>query len=328
MKRLDVYWRDRNGVAIALLPFSWLFCALVWLRRTAYRIGIFRTRRMSVPVIVVGNISVGGAGKTPLVIWLALHLQKLGYKPGIVSRGYGGNARYWPQQVLPGSDPTTVGDEPVLIARRTKCPVSVGPDRVVAALAMQEHTECDVIISDDGMQHYALGRDIEIAVVDADRGLGNGFCLPAGPLRERVSRLNRVDMVVSNGAAGRGRYIMMLKQTVVINLADPGQVRSLNEFVGKDKVNAIAGIGNPERFFKQLEIAGLNVERHEFPDHYEFQPEDLEAMGNATLLMTEKDAVKCGRFAQPHHWFVRIEAELHDTFEYRLNKLVEGAIDG
>lgn len=315
-------------MAIALLPFSWLFCVLVWIRRTAYRLRILPSARLSIPVIVVGNISVGGTGKTPLVVWLAKHLQKLGCRPGIISRGYGGNAQYWPQQVLPGSDPTAVGDEPVLIARLTNCPVSVGPDRVAAALAMQKFTECDVIISDDGMQHYALGRDIEIVVLDGDRGLGNGFCLPAGPLRERISRLDKVDMVVSNGTAGRGRYVMLLKQTEVINLADPTQVKSLDYFAAETKVHAIAGIGNPGRFFKQLEMAGLNVEGHAFPDHYQFQLEDLEAVNDATLLMTEKDAVKCQRFAQPHHWFVRVEAELHDTFKYRLDKLVKGVIDG
>ncbi len=328
MKRLDAYWWDRNGMAIALLPLSWLFCFLVWFRRTAYRIRILPTTKLSIPVIVVGNISVGGTGKTPLVVWLAKHLQKLGYKPGIVSRGYGGNAQYWPQQVLPGSDPTAVGDEPVLIARLTNCPVSVGPDRVIAALAMRKFTECDVIISDDGMQHYALRRDIEIAVVDGDRGVGNGFCLPAGPLRERVSRLDKVDLVVSNGTAGRGRYVMLLKQTEVINLADPTQVKDLAYFAGEAKVHAIAGIGNPERFFKQLEMAGLNVAGHEFPDHHKFQPEDLDAINDAPLLMTEKDAVKCQRFAQPHHWFERVEAEIHDTFEYRLDKLVRGVSDG
>ncbi len=328
MKRLDAYWWDRNGIAIALLPLSWLFCALVWIRRTAYRIRILPTTRLSIPVIVVGNISVGGAGKTPLVVWLAKHLQKLGYRPGIVSRGYGGNAQYWPQQVLPGSDPIAVGDEPVLIARLTNCPVSVGPDRVIAALAMQKYTECDVIVSDDGLQHYALWRDIEIVVVDGDRGVGNGFCLPAGPLREQVSRLDKVDMVVSNGTAGRGRYVMLLKQTEVINLADPTQVKDLDYFADEAKVHAIAGIGNPERFFKQLEMAGLNVVGHEFPDHHKYQPEDLEAINDAPLLMTEKDAVKCQRFAEPHHWFVRVEAELHDTFEYRLDKLVRGVCDG
>ncbi len=328
MKRIDAYWWDRNGVAIALLPLSWLFCFLVWLRRIAYRIGIFRSKRLSVPVIVVGNISVGGTGKTPLVIWLALHLQKLGFKPGIVSRGYGGNAQYWPQQVLPGSDPRTVGDEPVLIASRTGCPVSVGPDRAIAALAMQKYIDCDVIISDDGMQHYALRRNIEIAVVDGERGLGNGFCLPAGPLRETVKRLEKVDMVVSNGTEGRGRYVMQLKQTFVINLLQPDKAMRLEDFARESKVHAVAGIGNPERFFKQLETAGLKLERHGFPDHYQFQPEDLEGMDDAPLLMTEKDAVKCRRFAQPNHWFVQVEAELHDMFEHRLNKLIEGLSNG
>ncbi len=326
--RLDSYWWDRNGIAIALLPLSWLFCSLVWLRRTAYRIKILRTKRLSVPVIVVGNITVGGTGKTPLVIWLASHLKKMGYKPGIVSRGYGGSAKYWPQQVIPGSDPAAVGDEPVLIASRTGCPVSVGPDRVAAAIAMQQHIDCDVIISDDGMQHYALGRDIEIAVMDSDKSVGNGFCLPAGPLRERVSRLRKVDMVVSNGTAGRGQFVMLLKQTAVINLVDPTQTKSLEEFAREAKIHAVAGIGNPERFFKQLEMAGLNVERHEFPDHHSFEPEDLEMIGDAPLLMTEKDAVKCQRFARTQYWFVRVDAQLHDTFAFRLDKLIKGVTNG
>lgn len=328
MSRLDAYWWDRNGVALVLLPLSWLFCGLVWLRRAAYRIRILPSKRMSVPVIVVGNITVGGTGKTPLVIWLASRLKKMGYKPGIVSRGYGGSAKYWPQQVLPGSDPTAVGDEPVLIASRTGCPVSVGPDRVAAALAMQKHIDCDVIISDDGLQHYALRRDIEIAVMDGERGVGNGFCLPAGPLRERVSRLNKVDMVVSNGTAGRGQYVMLLKCTAVINIFDPRKRKSLDDFAGAGRVHAVAGIGNPERFFKKLETAGISIERHGFPDHHRFTAEDLDAFGDATLLMTEKDAVKCCRFARPNHWFVQVDAQLHSTFEHRLDKMINDLING
>lgn len=328
MKRLDSFWWDRSGVAFILLPISWLFCLLVLLRRLAYRLRIFRTTRLSVPVIVVGNITVGGTGKTPLVIWLAQHLKRMGLKPGIVSRGYGGNAKYWPQQVLPGSDPVAVGDEPVLIARRTGCPVSVGPDRVAAALAMQKFIDCDLIISDDGLQHYALRRDIEIVVVDGEKAFGNGFCLPAGPLRERVSRLDSADMVVSNGTTGPGRYIMQLRTIEAVNLLDPSITRSLDDFRSEEKIYAMAGIGNPERFFKQLENAGIRIERVGFPDHHSFTAADLEIAGDAPILMTEKDAVKCERFAKPQHWFVRVEAQLHDAFAIRLSKLIKDLMDG
>ena len=327
MKRLDSYWWDRNGLALVLLPFSWLYCLLVFLRRTAYRLKIFRTRRLSVPVIVVGNITVGGTGKTPLVIWLAQHLQDMGLKPGIVSRGYGGNAKYWPQQVLPGSDPVAVGDEPVLIAQRTNCPVSVGPDRAAAALALQQFSDCNVIISDDGLQHYALGRDIEIVVVDGERGFGNGFCLPAGPLREREGRMNSADMVVSNGTTGPGRYIMQLGSIEVVNLLDPSQTRNLDDFTENGRVYAMAGIGNPERFFKQLVNAGIDIERMGFPDHHKYSEADLEIAGDATVLMTEKDAVKCRRFAKSQHWYVRVDAKLHDAFSIRLTKLIKDLID-
>jgi tetraacyldisaccharide 4'-kinase len=327
VKRLDSYWWDRNGLALALLPFSWLYCLLVFLRRTAYRLKIFRTRRLQLPVIVVGNITAGGSGKTPLVIWLAQHLQKMGLKPGIVSRGYGGNAKYWPQQVLPGSDPVAVGDEPVLIAQRTNCPVSVGPDRVAAATALQQFSDCDVIISDDGLQHYALGRDIEIVVVDGERGFGNGFCLPAGPLRETVGRLGSADMVVSNGTTGPGRYIMQLGRPEVVNLLNPTQTMKLEDFRSKGKVYAMAGIGNPERFFKQLVNTGINIERMCFPDHHNYTAADLEIAGDATLLMTQKDAVKCRRFAKPQHWYVRVDAQLHDAFSIRLSKLIKDLID-
>ncbi len=328
MKRLDSFWWDRNGLVLVLLPFSWLFCLLVFLRRVAYRLKIFKTRRLPVPVIVVGNITVGGTGKTPLVIWLAQHLKGMGLKPGIVSRGYGGNAKYWPQQVLPGSDPVAVGDEPVLIAQRTNCPVSVGPDRAVAATALQRYIDCDVIISDDGLQHYALGRDIEIVVIDGEKGFGNGFCLPAGPLRERVGRLDKADMVVSNGTTGPGRYIMQLGNIEVVNLLDSTQIRRLDDFRTEDTVYAMAGIGNPERFFKQLENAGISIERVALPDHHKFTESDLEIAGDATILMTEKDAVKCRRFAKPQHWYVRVDAQLHDAFAIRINKLIKDLIDG
>ena len=328
MKRLESLWWDRNGFALALLPLSWLFCLLVKIRRLLYRLRIFKTHHLSVPVVVVGNITVGGAGKTPLVIWLAEHFKELGLKPGIISRGYGGSAEYWPQQVVPGSDPAAVGDEPVLISQRTNCPVSVGPDRVAAAMAIQRYLDCDVIISDDGLQHYALGRDVEIVVIDGERGFGNEYCLPAGPLRENVSRLKSVDMVVSNGTTGPGRFIMQLGNIKVINLLDPTQSKKLDDFKTEKMVYAVAGIGNSERFFKQLENAGIKIERMGFPDHHKYSEDDLKIAGDTPLLMTEKDAVKCRRFARANHWYVQVDALLHDTFAIRINKLMKDIIDG
>lgn len=220
------------------------------LRRQAYRQGWWRSVRMPVPVIVVGNITAGGSGKTPLVIWLAEWLQANGWRPGIVSRGYGGLAAHWPQPVRADSDPRLVGDEPVLTVQRTACPMMVGPDRVAAARALLQEHDCNIIISDDGMQHYCLQRDIEIAVLDGSRRLGNGFCLPAGPLREPASRLAEVDLRVANGVAKECEQQMLLQPQVVQRLHD-GDSQSLEFFRGQT-VHAVAGIGNPARFFSAI----------------------------------------------------------------------------
>jgi len=197
MKRLEYYWYLRSPWMLLLTPLSLLFRTAVWLRRSAYRVGLLASHRLPVPAIVVGNITVGGTGKTPLVAWIANHLKNAGYNPGVVSRGYRGKATSWPQQVRPDSDPTVVGDEAVLVAGLCNCPMSVGPNRVAAASALIEHNNCDIIVSDDGLQHYALQRDVEIAVVDGVRRFGNGLSLPAGPLREPLKRLTEVDMVVA-----------------------------------------------------------------------------------------------------------------------------------
>jgi tetraacyldisaccharide 4'-kinase len=328
VKRLDEYWWDRNGIAFLLLPLSWLFCLVVVVRKIAYRLGIIQSTRLPVPVIVVGNISVGGTGKTPLVIWIARYLKSKGYKPGIISRGYGGQASSWPQQVREGSDPVTVGDEAILIANHTGCPMCVGPDRAEAGRALVENTDCDIVISDDGMQHYGLQRDIEIAVIDGERGLGNGFCLPAGPLRERPKRLAEVDMVVANGPTGRRQFRMQLRQIKAINLADSELEKPLSDFVGKEPVHVVAGIGNPERFFSQLENAGIRIIRHPFPDHHLFSSDDIPSDDGRPVLMTEKDAVKCCRFAESRHWLIRIEAVLEEKFAHRLDVLIKGATNG
>ena len=306
-----------------LLPLAALFCALALLRRRLYAKGWLRSAHPGVPVILVGNITVGGSGKTPLVIWLAQWLQQRGHSPGIISRGYGGRASAWPQPVSADSDPRQVGDEPVLLARRTGCPVWVGPRRSEAARALLNQHHCDCLIADDGLQHYALRRNLEIAVVDGERRLGNGLCLPAGPLREPPARLRQVDLVVAKGKAAPGEFPMRLRQGRVVNLADPARSQTLADFRG-GPVHALAGIGNPEGFFRWLEGAGLQLIRHPFPDHHPFSPADISPPDQRPVLMTEKDGVKCRPFATDRHWVVGVEAELPPEFGQRLQQLLRG----
>lgn len=326
MKRLDYYWYNKSLLTFALLPLSWLFCALAVSRRFAYLRGLLKTHRLPVPVIVVGNISVGGTGKTPLVTWLVELLKQQGRRPGIVSRGYGGGASHWPQQVRPDSDPRMVGDEAILLSRRCACPMAVGPDRVAAASALLAHTDCDIIVADDGLQHYALGRDVEIAVVDGVRRFGNGLCLPAGPLREPPGRLNDVQMVVANGVAGPREFAMRLIPGSLCNLHEPQRRRALDSFRGQ-KVHAVAGIGFPQRFFRQLTEQGLEVVEHPFPDHHPYCKSDIHFDDDLPVLMTEKDAVKCREFATERHWFLPVDALLDERASQLLLRLI-GKIHG
>lgn len=323
---LNEIWASRHSVAIALLPLSWLFCGIVWLRRRYYRLRNRFQRRLPVPVIVVGNLTVGGTGKTPLVIWLATYLRSHGYRPGIVSRGYGGKARHWPQFVTADSDPRLVGDEPVLIAARSDCPVVAAPDRAQAARALHEKFDGNVIVSDDGLQHYGLMRDIEIAVIDGARRFGNGWCLPAGPLREPVTRLREVDYVITNGIAAAGKYAMRLNGETAVGLRDPYERRPLATFRGQT-VHAVAGIGHPDRFFGLLKFHGLEIEAHPFPDHHVYTPDDL-AFDRRPILMTEKDAVKCKAFAQRNHWSVPVTAVPDAVFADRLLEQLRSLSDG
>lgn len=322
MKNLEYYWYNKGGITLLLLPFSWLFCAVAVLRRLLYRIGALKVHHLPIPVIIVGNISVGGTGKTPLVTWLVELLRVQGYTPGIVSRGYGGAASHWPQQVRADSDPRMVGDEAVLLSRRTACPMAVGPNRVEAANALLSHTDCDVIVADDGLQHYALGRDIEIAVIDGVRRFGNQHCLPAGPLREPLGRMATVDLVVTNGVAGTREYHMELIPTRLHNLASTNKNMSLDHLKGKT-VHAIAGIGHPERFFRQLESHGLTVIEHPFPDHHPFEAEDIVFSDTLPVLMTEKDAVKCQAFAGDQHWSVPVDAKLDERMMPLMMRLLK-----
>lgn len=312
MKRLDEYWYHRNIFSVMLLPLSWLFCLLVFIRRRLYSLGILSSVKLPVPVIIVGNITVGGSGKTPMVIALAHLLKQAGYHPGVISRGYGGQAKSWPQQVRTDSDPSMVGDEPVLIARRCEAPMAVGPNRVKAAQQLLEHHECDVIISDDGLQHYALQRDIEIAMLDGIRRLGNGYCLPAGPLREPVKRLETVDFVIANGLAMRMEYPLEVTASKVINLKN-GEQRMLSDLKGTE-VHAVAGIGNPDRFFNDLIKHGLLLQKHPFADHFKYNADDLAFNDDLPVIMTEKDAVKCNRYAQDNMWYMPIQAKLDERF--------------
>lgn len=322
MKRLDHYWYARSPWLVLLTPFSLLFRILVRLRRSAYRRGLLRSRRIDAPVIVVGNITVGGTGKTPLVAWLAGYLGEQGFKPGIIARGYGGRAASWPQQVRADSDPAVVGDEAVLLAGMTGCPMAVGPDRVAAAEALLKFNDCDLVICDDGLQHYALQRDIEIIVIDGVRRFGVGFMLPAGPLREPVSRLQQADLLVVNGIGASGEHPMKLKSGPAHHLRDPGVTKPLSDF--RDfKVHAVAGIGNPERFFQSLRQVIRRVEEHPFPDHYRYRASDLRFEDDAPVLMTAKDAVKCRRFAFGNEWYVPVRAELSRDFQLRLGTLLE-----
>jgi tetraacyldisaccharide 4'-kinase len=322
--RTDALWYGKSPLSLLLAPVGWLYCAATMLRRGAYRAGIARAGHVGAPVIVVGNISVGGTGKTPLVIWIAHFLMSRSLRPGIVSRGYRGRAVHWPQQVRADSDPTMVGDEPVLLARATGCPVVADPDRLRAARSLLLHAECDVVISDDGLQHLAMARDVEIAVVDGVRRHGNGRCLPAGPLREPVSRLASMDMVVSNGGGIGGEFPMRVSAGDARRLDDETLSRPLASF-RPERVHAVCGIGSPERFFDSLERAGLAPIQHRFPDHHPFRAADIMFDDEIPVLMTEKDAVKCRRFADSRHWCVPVQAELSEAFGARLLSLLGAA---
>jgi tetraacyldisaccharide 4'-kinase len=325
---LEDSWYREMYIAPWFTPLSMLYVDIVRLRRWLYRIGLLKTSQFPVPVIVVGNLTVGGTGKTPLVIWLVEQLKQKGYKPGIVSRGYAGKTAGSPQSVNAESNVAQVGDEAILLARRCACPVVVDPDRPAAVRHLLSQHACDVIISDDGLQHYALARNIEIVVVDGQRRFGNGYCLPTGPLREPLERLRQVDFVVVNGGSDiiEGEITMQCQGDQLVNLLN-GNRKGLRHFADQP-CRAIAGIGNPKRFFSQLANAGVTCETLAFPDHHTFSAEDLQFSDHKPLLMTEKDAVKCAAFAQAHHWYLPIDAELPDTFGTSLLTLLKEKTHG
>ncbi len=300
-------WTRFSAWQIVLQPLAWVFKVITAVRRLLYRAGIRGVQRLPVPVVIVGNITVGGTGKTPLTIWLAQQLRERGMQPGIVSRGYGGACAV-PRAVNVDSDAASVGDEALLLAQRSACPVWAGADRVATARALlRAQPQCDLILADDGLQHYALARDVEVAVVDAQRAFGNGCLLPAGPLREPVRRLDAVHAVVVNGEAlPLGVGAPQFRMDLVGSAAKPlrgGAALALESWRGR-RVHAVAGIGNPRRFFDDLRACGLELVEHAFRDHHAFTAQDLNFGDDAPVLMTEKDAVKCQAFAQSN-WFVR-----------------------
>jgi tetraacyldisaccharide 4'-kinase len=311
---LESVWYGRARSGWLLVPLGWLFGLLVQLRRIAFAVGILRATRLPVPVVVVGNLTVGGTGKTPLVLYLAAALRAQGVAVGIVSRGYGGTAPA-PRLVGPEADPLEVGDEPCLLARRSAVPVAIGRDRVAAARLLP--AGLDVVLADDGLQHYALARDLEIVVVDSLRGFGNGRLLPAGPLREGRGRLQRAGLLVCNGGTGPPRSIaMQLVPTAFVRIAD-GHREAVEAWAGR-RVHALAGIGHPERFFGTLADLGLELYLHPRPDHAPLTAADLPDAEGLPVVMTEKDAVKCRTFAQASHWYLEVTAAFSPADAARL----------
>ncbi|RFP12426.1 tetraacyldisaccharide 4'-kinase [Duganella sp. BJB488] len=321
-------WLRRGPLACALWPVSLLFRALSGLRAALFRVGVLKSSRLPVPVVVVGNIYIGGTGKTPLTIWLVQALQAAGMTPGVISRGHGGDGGSV-REVSAASTPAQVGDEPLLIKQRTGCPVMVGRDRAATGRALlAAHPGVDILLTDDGLQHYALQRDVEIILFDG-RGAGNGWLLPAGPLREPVSRWR--DFTVVNtpvltdelarsvGAAGAAPIQMTLAGAHAEQLRDRGQRRTFAELAEASnraglRVAAAAGIGNPARFFGMLKAAGLRITELPLPDHHDFQDRPFDALDADLILMTEKDAVKCAQIEElrddPRLWVVPVTAHL------------------
>lgn len=321
VKSLVQSWYRPRWWTLLLLPLAFIYYIVISIRKLLYRLGILKTTIFTVPIIVVGNITVGGTGKTPLVIWLVDFLRKQGYNPGVVTRGYIPK-KYKKGQppilVTPEITPDQVGDEALLIAMRTQAPVVVCPDRVKAVEFLLQHHQCDVVISDDGMQHYAMGRTIEIAVLDGKRRVGNGFLLPAGPLRESISRLRSVDFVVVNtGQPRKGEYQMTLIPGLAYNIENPEQQRELKSFIGQT-LHAVAGIGNPERFFLALRDNNLLIVGHPYPDHYQYKRSDINFYGSLNVIMTEKDAVKCKSMVDKRHWCLPVSAKMDSLFADKL----------
>ena len=319
-------WKDRNPTALGFWPLSLLYSTLVEIRRFGYSCGLFAVEHFQFPIIVIGNLTVGGTGKTPLTIWAVEHLKNAGYSPGVISRGYG---RRVAETHLVGEDstPDIAGDEPLVIWRRTNVPVAVARQRSDAIRLLIKEKDCNIFISDDGLQHLSIESDLKIMLIDGDERFGNGFCLPAGPLRESSRHANRVDLKLVNGTAQTDEYSMACKLTEAVNLLNNAKTRTLESFAG-ETVSAVAGIRNPKRFFKLLAERNIQSKNHSFPDHHDFTREDLSAILSTDdiVLMTEKDAVKCVQFASPNWWCVKLEAIPETAFQNAFSDRVSAIV--
>lgn len=322
------YRRGWHPLTILLLPWAFLFGLVVQIRRWLYRSNVLKTQVMPVPVLVVGNITVGGTGKTPFVIELAKWLQSQGYRPGIVSRGIGGKKHYQPYWVHAIDSPRLVGDEAILLAKNTQCPVVISIDRVAAVDELIKHSKCNVVISDDGLQHYRLHRDIEIAIIDGVRQLGNACLLPAGPLREHASRLQSVDFVVTHHEVQHDDiHTFHLQPEELVSVLYPEKTISLSA-LGREKIHAVAGIGNTQRFFAALRRLGFDIITHAFPDHHAYQAHELNFADHLQVVMTEKDAVKCHSFVNEQYWYLRVTAKINPSLKQAiLTKLKNLLVD-
>lgn len=323
----DWYRPSYSKTTLCLKPLAWLFHSCVLLRRNLYRCKLKSAYRFSVPIVVVGNITVGGTGKTPFVTWLAQLLRSEGFHPGIVSRGVGSRCHRTPRFVNRTDAPEEVGDEAILLAQ-TGCPVVIGVDRVASVATLLRQANCDVVLADDGLQHYRLARDIEIAMIDGDRRYGNRCLLPAGPLREPVTRLNEVDWQIVNGGSGEDVSMRLEPLGFIPLLSRDETVLPIAQFFPK-KVHALAGIGHPQRFFTLLQDLGFEIIPHPFPDHYLYQPQDINFKDEYPIIMTEKDAVKCVSFANEHCFYLRVAVKIKDDIKnqllMRLQALIKGA---
>ncbi|MCX7182227.1 MAG: tetraacyldisaccharide 4'-kinase [Candidatus Methylopumilus sp.] len=304
---------SKSLVSLLLLPLSAVFLLISFIRKTLYQFNFLKSFKLKIPVIVVGNITSGGTGKTPLIIYLANELKKNGYRPGIISRGYGSKTE-GVMEVSQKSDVAEAGDEPMLIQKHTHLPVFVSKDRVLAAKALvKKYAKTDVILSDDGIQHYRLRRDLEVLVIDGTRKFGNGYLLPAGPLREFRSKLKTVDAIVCNHKKViDGSYLMKYKGHFLINLKTNKKIH-LNNLSLKN-IHAIAGIGNPDRFFDYLKTFNIVFNSSAFQDHYKFSKKDFRDMNDKNIIMTEKDAVKCQQFSRNNFWYLPVIAEVDSKF--------------
>ena len=314
-ERLTTAWYAGHPALVLLRPLEWLYRAVVQRKRARFLAGEGEIYRAPLPVLVVGNITVGGTGKTPLILWLIEHCRSRGLRVGVVSRGYGAQPPSLPWRVRADDSASVAGDEPLLIVQRSGVPLMIDPDRGRAVASLLRAEQLDLILSDDGLQHYRLARDLELVLIDAARGLGNRRCLPAGPLREPLERLHSVDALLYNGASEdpQGGYSFNLQPQALINLLS-GETRSLEHFPPGQALHAVAGIGNPQRFFNTLEGLHWRPVRHAFADHAPYSAEVLNFSPALPVVMTEKDAVKCRAFAAPDWWYLAVDGQPSPAF--------------